>query len=157
MGPRPEIRTLCLWIGFWVPLQIQTLAPREASIERIWHIQDSQGQILALALRHKSFKPSKLFPLRSEAGMFALISGQVSCGGPRPFHQRSICLTQLTLRPHEVQIWARQGRNFDPTKPSKSTVWCDMSIQNVTFWIEMPRTALKPGQICRPQCFECGL
>jgi len=34
--------------------QILTLAPTEAAVERIWHIQDSQGQILALALRQKS-------------------------------------------------------------------------------------------------------
>ena len=37
------------------------------AVERIWHTPDSQGQILALAFRRKSSKPSKLFPLRSEA------------------------------------------------------------------------------------------
>jgi len=30
-------------------------------------MQDSQGQMMALAFRYKSFKPVKLFPLRSEA------------------------------------------------------------------------------------------
>ena len=38
-----------------------------AAVERIWHIWDSQGQILALAFRQKSFKRFKLFPLRPTA------------------------------------------------------------------------------------------
>ena len=38
-----------------------------AAVERNWHIQDSQGQILALAFSLKSLKRSKFFPLRSEA------------------------------------------------------------------------------------------
>ena len=40
---------------------------RVTAAERIWHIYDSQGQILALALRYKSLKCFKLFPLRWEA------------------------------------------------------------------------------------------
>ena len=38
-----------------------------AAIERIWHTQDSQGQILALDLRFKSLKPVKLLLSRSAA------------------------------------------------------------------------------------------
>ena len=38
-----------------------------SAAERIWHIQNSQGQITALAFRSKSAKPWKLLPLRSEA------------------------------------------------------------------------------------------
>ena len=37
-------------------------------VERIWHIQDSQGQILASTFKIKSLKPVKVFPLRAEAG-----------------------------------------------------------------------------------------
>ena len=41
---------------------------KEASaVERIWHMEDSQGQILALACRLKFFEPFELFPLCSEA------------------------------------------------------------------------------------------
>jgi len=38
--------------------------------------------------------------------------------GVRPFHQKSTCLTQLTLGPYVVQIWSRDVRNIEPTKPS---------------------------------------
>ena len=38
-------------------------------------MQDSHGQILALALRQKIFKSFKLFPLRLDAG----VSGTVAC------------------------------------------------------------------------------
>jgi len=37
-----------------------------SAVERIWHIQDSQGQILALSMQ-ESLKPFELFSLRSEA------------------------------------------------------------------------------------------
>ena len=40
---------------------------RVAAVERIWNMEDNQGQILALALRKKAQKPFQLFPLRSEA------------------------------------------------------------------------------------------
>jgi len=36
--------------------------------KRIWHHNDSQGQILALTFSEKSFKPLKLFPFRPAAG-----------------------------------------------------------------------------------------
>ena len=42
-------------------------------------------------------------------------------GGVRPVDQKSTCLTQLTLGPDVVQIWSRNGANFEPTKPSYST------------------------------------
>ena len=35
------------------------------SYKTIWHVSDSQGQILALALREKSFLKIKLFPRRA--------------------------------------------------------------------------------------------
>jgi len=38
-----------------------------AAVERIWHTQDSKGQIMVLAFRQKSLKPFKLFPLDPEA------------------------------------------------------------------------------------------
>ena len=44
-------------------------------------------------------------------------------GGVRPFHQKSTCLTQLTLATHVVQIWSRNPRISDATNPSNSTEW----------------------------------
>jgi len=38
------------------------------------------------------------------------------------FHQKSTCLTESTLRPHVVQIWSRNVRKAERTKPSNSTV-----------------------------------
>jgi len=43
--------------------------------------------------------------------------------GLRPFHQKSTRLTELTILSYVVQIWTSNGRNFELTKPSKSTVW----------------------------------
>ena len=37
------------------------------AVEKLWHIQDSHDQIMALALRQKCLKPAQLFPLRSQA------------------------------------------------------------------------------------------
>ena len=37
------------------------------SVERIWHIYDSQGQILDVAFRKRSLKSLKVFPLCSKA------------------------------------------------------------------------------------------
>jgi len=45
-------------------------------------LQDRQGQILVLAFRFKSFKPFKLFPLRSEAE-HVLCEGASSLPGGR--------------------------------------------------------------------------
>ena len=39
----------------------------QTAVERIWRIQGSQAQILALDFRRKSLKPFQLFPLRSKA------------------------------------------------------------------------------------------
>jgi len=44
-------------------------------------------------------------------------------GGVRPFHQKSTCLKQLTLEPCVVQIWSRNPRISEATKPSNSTVF----------------------------------
>jgi len=38
-----------------------------SAVERMWHIYDSQGQILALSLRYKSSFSFKIFLLRSTA------------------------------------------------------------------------------------------
>jgi hypothetical protein len=38
----------------------------ETAVERIWHTQNSQGQILVLAVRIKSLKRYRVSPLRSE-------------------------------------------------------------------------------------------
>ena len=46
----------------------------DTALETIWHIQDSQGQILALVVRKQALKCFRLFPLRSEA------EGRVSGG-----------------------------------------------------------------------------
>jgi len=48
---------------------VVTAAPIAISslfLEQMWHMQDSRGQILALAFRKRSLEPFKLFPLRSE-------------------------------------------------------------------------------------------
>ena len=54
------------------------------AVERIWHIYDSQSQILALALGGTPLKPMKLFPLRSEASLFMICTG-ASRGRAKPF------------------------------------------------------------------------
>jgi hypothetical protein len=41
---------------------------RSTRVERTWHIEDSQGQILASIFRQKSLKPLKVSSLRTEAG-----------------------------------------------------------------------------------------
>ena len=43
------------------------------AVERIWHVQDSIGQIMALAFRYKSTKPTKWFFLRSEAASYVSV------------------------------------------------------------------------------------
>ena len=42
-----------------------------AAVERVWHTQDSQGQILALVFRLKSVNPFKVLPLRSLAAFLS--------------------------------------------------------------------------------------
>jgi hypothetical protein len=42
----------------------------------LWHALDSQGQILALAFKSKSFKYFKLFSLDSEAEEYEALSGE---------------------------------------------------------------------------------
>ena len=44
-------------------------------------------------------------------------------GGVRPFHQKSTCSTQLTLRTCVMQSHPNYARMSKPTKPSNSTVW----------------------------------
>ena len=41
----------------------------------MWHISDSQDQILPLAFRFRSLEPCKLFPLRLEVGGRVLLGG----------------------------------------------------------------------------------
>ena len=43
-------------------------AVQKTAVERIWHIEDIQGQVLALTFRLKSVTRFKVFPLRSKAG-----------------------------------------------------------------------------------------
>ena len=47
------------------------------------------------------------------------------------FRQKSTCITQLTLGPHVVQIWSRNVRKSERTKPANSTVWRDHSTRHV--------------------------
>ena len=42
--------------------------PNPVTVQQTRHMQDSQGQILALAFTETSVNAVKLFPLRSEAG-----------------------------------------------------------------------------------------
>jgi len=42
---------------------------RPAAVKKIWHLQDSQGQILALAFRRKCLKSFEMFPVRSVADL----------------------------------------------------------------------------------------
>ena len=49
--------------------------------------------------------------------------GQRPHGGVRPFHQKSTCLTELTVGPYLVHIWTRNVRNPERTERSNSTVW----------------------------------
>ena len=52
-----------------------TVSPSVSAAERTWHMQDSQGQIVAFAFRQKCSKPFKLFPLRSEVVIVEVGSG----------------------------------------------------------------------------------
>ena len=52
-------------------------------------------------------------------------------GGARPFHQKSTYLTQLTLGPYAVQIWSRNPRISEATKPSKSIEWLGFRVQGL--------------------------
>jgi len=44
-------------------------------------------------------------------------------GGVPPVNQKSACLTQFTSGPCVVQIWTRNPRLSEATKPANSTVW----------------------------------
>jgi len=73
------------------------------------------------------FSPTLLPPHHALA---LLLQGRTRCpraehphGGVQPFQQKLTCLTHSTLGPYVVQIWSRCARNFEPTKPSKSTEW----------------------------------
>ena len=61
---------------------------RLPAVERTGHIQDSQGQILALAFRHKSLKPFKLLPLRLNVG---------ALGPPTPPHPPAACQSAVHI------------------------------------------------------------
>ena len=60
----------------------------EAAIEQIWHIQDSQGPILASALTKKSFERFKWLPLRSEAESDPLVTADTV--RPHKFNKDSL-------------------------------------------------------------------
>jgi len=47
----------------------------KSDVERIWHMKDNLGQILALPFRQGTLKNVQLFPLHSEAGSFKSFSG----------------------------------------------------------------------------------
>jgi len=47
---------------------------------------------------------------------------------PHDVHQRSTCITQLTVGPYVVQNWSRNPRISEATKPANSTVWCARSM-----------------------------
>ena len=53
--------------GFGMKKASVTRVPH-TPVEPDWHIQVSQGRILALASKEKSFNVLKVFPFRSEAG-----------------------------------------------------------------------------------------
>ena len=65
-------------------------------------------------------------PLSDEYGTYgtqlAALESDTPHGGVRPFHQKSTCLTRLTLGSYVVQIWSRDPRNLGKiaTFPSKS-------------------------------------
>ena len=72
-------------------------------------------------------------------------------GGVRPCHQKSTCLTQLTLGPDMVQIWSRYPQYFEATKPSKPTVWCGISSSGHTLGVVDCGEALGTGAFSFPQ------
>ena len=56
-------------------------------------------------------------------------------GGLRPVHQKSTCITQLTLGPYVVQIRSRSVQISERTKPAESTVWvCAQDAEGSTWW-----------------------
>ena len=54
------------------------VALRHTGVERLWHMNDGQSQILAWAFRASSLKSLELFPLLPEAAT------HISVGWPRP-------------------------------------------------------------------------
>ena len=66
---------------------------------------------------------AKVRTVPHSVGVRSLFSCAYPHGGVRPFHQKSTCLTQITLGPYVVQIWSRTPRISAGSKPSNSTVW----------------------------------
>ena len=52
------------------------------AVERVWHTRDSQGPMLALNFRSKSFNPFNFFPLGTEA---ASTVGSPTVGSHTPY------------------------------------------------------------------------
>jgi hypothetical protein len=63
----PCTRTLCNCPGLSDPGGLENYELVNTAGERIWHTQESQGQILALTFRRKFLKICKLFPPHLEA------------------------------------------------------------------------------------------
>ena len=70
------------------------------------------------------------------------LDGVLPHGGLRPFHQKSTCITQLTLGPNAVQIWPRNPRVSEATKPSNLTVWMG------TLWALVERVWVEENILC---------
>ena len=74
-----------------------------------------------LKARRVSRRRSKEQPPRSPTSRPSTSSSTRSLsphGGARPVHQKSTCLTQLTLGPYVVRIWSRYPSNLEGTKSS---------------------------------------
>ena len=70
-----------------------------SAVERIWHIQDSQGQILALALRLKSLKLYKVFPFRVDEDR-AVDAAERGGEFEEPWLEREEGLREALVHPH---------------------------------------------------------
>ena len=78
------------------------------TVERIWHIQDSQGQILAWSSRLKSLNPLNWFSLRLQAvARHMNACSAPTMGGPDTLHNKQIHCSE---EPRPSNQWCKLAR-----------------------------------------------
>jgi len=82
----------------------------ESDVERTWHIQDCQGQILALAFTEKCSKPLNLFHVCSEADRCSELISQkvfikVFCKIQFPHESVNLFFTLVMIKDKLTDLW----------------------------------------------------
>ena len=75
----------------------------------------------------------------------------ITHSGARTFHQKSTCLTQLTLGSHVVQIWSRFHPSLEETEPAfidRGTLTSDGRLY-ATVWLHWGAIPRPPGLATR--------